>query len=75
MRWVDRRHSSSPDSQPQASSISGRKIECRKIQQATPARHFSDFNFSAYLPSIGPRRTTSSAIAGLETIGRSVPIS
>jgi hypothetical protein len=40
----------------------------------TPARHFSAFNFSAYLPSIGPRRTMSPAIEGFETIGCSVPI-
>jgi hypothetical protein len=43
-------YSSSPNSKPQGASISGRKIECRKILQSTPARHLSAFNFSAYPP-------------------------
>jgi hypothetical protein len=49
--------SQAPDSQPQGLSDSGRKIDCRKISQSTPARHFSAINFSACLPSKDSRRS------------------
>jgi hypothetical protein len=54
--------------------VSGRKIEDRKISQATPARHFSAFNFSVCPPSIGLGPKTSPASERFETIGRLVPI-